>query len=370
MSSVFDEGRSSCSVKFNMEMDDDKTTLDLKLTATTVGILAVKDSTHTIRCITQEIARKAKNNIDNRPMHNQLRQMSKSTQPCHNQFTHWRNRARKGKRHKSNDSRSPARSNKSNKKLNITDQLKRTATSEREVEQQKWETISADPLLPTEDIQVTANGEVEQQKWETISADPLLPTEDIPVTTKGEVKHQKWGSISTDPFLPTDSTPDTEVVQTIEEMALNNIEQVEASQTSELDVVPADATSVLTTENSDGRAVAFDDTEQVETSQTIELDVVPADATSALTAEGDERAVALNNIEQVGTLQTVELDVVPADATSALTTENSDERAVALNNIEQVGTSQTIELDVVPADATSALTTENSDERAVAFDDM
>ena len=66
----FDEGRSSCSVKFNMEMDDDKTILDLKLTATTVGILAVKDSTHTIRCITQEIARKAKNNIDNRPVHN------------------------------------------------------------------------------------------------------------------------------------------------------------------------------------------------------------------------------------------------------------------------------------------------------------
>ena len=63
--------------------------------------------------------------------------------------------------------------------------------------------------------------------------------------------------------------------------------------------MPADATSALTAENSDEGAVALNNMEQVETSQTIELDVVPADATSTPTAENsDERAVALNNIEQ------------------------------------------------------------------------
>jgi hypothetical protein len=54
---------------------------------------------------------------------------------------------------------------------------------------------------------VTAEGEVEQQKWETISADPFLLTDNIPVTAKGEVEQQKWETISTDPLLPTDSTP-------------------------------------------------------------------------------------------------------------------------------------------------------------------
>ena len=134
---MFDEGRRSCSVKFNMEMDESKTPLDLKLTATTVGILAVKDSTHTIRCITQEIARKTKNSVDSRPMINQLKQVLKNKMPCQHQFKHWRDRTRKGKRHKPNDSRSTTRSNKSNKKLNIQNKPKGITTAKEEIERQK-----------------------------------------------------------------------------------------------------------------------------------------------------------------------------------------------------------------------------------------
>ena len=47
-----------------MEMDDNKTTLDLELIATTVGILAVRDSTHTVRCVAQEVAKKTKDRVD------------------------------------------------------------------------------------------------------------------------------------------------------------------------------------------------------------------------------------------------------------------------------------------------------------------
>ena len=109
---MFDEGRSSCDVKFQMTMKDSETTLDMAITASSTGLTAIKDSTRTVCCLTRELAGRS----DTRPVRSKLNQIQKQYTPCFGEFNHWRTKARSRHRDRSNASKKPNKTRK--KQLN------------------------------------------------------------------------------------------------------------------------------------------------------------------------------------------------------------------------------------------------------------